>query len=77
MLFQVANKKTISFLLKIFDTSIEGVQHFNLLGLTIHENLSWNNQNIEIISIKFCKIMGILNKLTILTQPYNFFYIIH
>ena len=62
ILFQVANKKTISFSLKIDDIGIERVQHFNVLGLTIHENLSWNN-HIEKISIKFGKIMGILNKL--------------
>ena len=61
ILFQVANKKTISFSLKI-DNGIERVQHFNVLGLIIHENLSWNN-HIEKISIKFCKIMGILYKL--------------
>ena len=60
-MFQVANK-TISFLLKIDDIGIGRVQHLNLLGLAIHENLSWNN-HIEKISIKFCKIMGILNKL--------------
>ena len=62
ILFQVANKKTTSFSLKINDIGIERVLHFNVLGLTTHENLSWNN-HIEKISIKFCKIMGILNKL--------------
>ena len=60
ILFQVANKKTISFSLN--DIGIERVQHFNVLGLTIHENLSWNN-HIEKISIKLCKFVGILNKL--------------
>ena len=50
ILFQVTNKKTISFSLTIDDIGIERVQIFNLLGLTIHENLSWNN-HIETISI--------------------------
>ena len=43
ILFQVSNKKTKPFSLKTDDISIEGVQHFNLLDLTIHENLNWNN----------------------------------
>ena len=50
ILFQVTNKKTTSFSLTIDDIGIERVQIFNLLGLTIHENLSWNN-HIETISI--------------------------
>ena len=47
----MANKKTISFSLKIDDIGIERVQHFNVLDLTIYENLSWNN-HIEKIKIK-------------------------
>ena len=43
ILLQMANKKNKYFSLKIDDIGIERVQHFNVLGLTIHENLSWNN----------------------------------
>ena len=42
LVFQVANKKTTSFSLKIDDIGIERVQHFNLLGLTIHENYGYS-----------------------------------
>ena len=45
-----------SFSLKIYDIDNERVQHFNLLGLTIHENISWNN-HIKKISTKCCKIL--------------------
>ena len=40
ILFYVTNEKNKSVSLKIDDISIERVQHVNLLGLTIHGNLS-------------------------------------
>ena len=42
--------------------AIEKVYDFNLLGLTLNENINWKN-HIEKIAIKSFKIIRILNKL--------------
>ena len=49
-------------LLKIDETVIERVHNFNLLEVTLQENLSWD-VHIKYISIKCSKFIGILNKL--------------
>ena len=40
IIHKLRNKKCIPFLLKIDETRIERVQNFNLLGVTLQENLS-------------------------------------
>ena len=48
--------------LNIDGIAIEKEYDFNLLGLTLNENIKWENL-IEKIAIKSSKIIGILNKL--------------
>ena len=48
--------------LKIDETVIERVKNINLLGVTLQENLSWDD-HIKITSIKCSKLIGILIKL--------------
>ena len=62
IIHQLRNKKLIPFLLKIDETRIERVQNFNLLGVTLQDNLILDS-HIKIISIKRSKMIGILNKL--------------
>ena len=62
IIHKLGNKQVNNLLLKIDETVIERVQHFNLLGITLQENLSWD-VHIKNISIKCSKLIGILNKL--------------
>ena len=43
-------------------TPIENIKEFNFMGLTINENLKWNN-HLDNITIKCSRINGQLNKL--------------
>ena len=55
-------KKVDNLQLNIDGIAIEKVYDFNLLGLTLNENINWKN-HIKKIAIKSSKIIGILNKL--------------
>ena len=48
--------------LSINDNPIEQVTNFNFLGITIDQNITWNDY-ISKISIKVARVIGILNKL--------------
>ena len=48
--------------LSINDNPIERVTNFNFLGITIDQNITWND-HISKISIKVARVIGILNKL--------------
>ena len=48
--------------LSINDNPIEQVTNFNFFGITIDQNITWNN-HISKISIKVVRVIGILNKL--------------
>ena len=48
--------------LYIEDNKIESVTSFNFLGIIIQSNLNWKNY-INVISIKYSRIIGILSKL--------------
>ncbi len=62
MIYHMAKRKVNPLHLVIDDTVIERVSEFNFLGLTLDENLTWKS-NINKISKKISKSMGILNKL--------------
>ena len=62
IIYKLGNKQVNNLLLKIDETVIERVQHFNLLGVTLQENLSLD-VHIKNISIKCSKLIVILNKL--------------
>jgi len=48
--------------IQINNVTIDRVSHFNYLGITFDEHLSWEN-HINMISIKISKIIGIINRL--------------
>ena len=48
--------------LSINDNPIEQVTNFNFLGITIDQNITWND-HISKISIRVARVIGILNKL--------------
>ena len=55
--------------LQIANTPIEKVSAFDFLGLTVNENLNWNNHICK-ISTKLSKIIGILKRLhSVLPRP--------
>ena len=62
--------------LSINNTSIDRVYHFDFLGLTISETLSWK-QHVNKISIKITQVLGVMRRLkrlvnqSILTKIYN------
>ena len=58
----MTNNKVDNLQLNINGIAIEKVYDFNVLGLTLNENINWKN-HIEKIAIKSSKIIGILNKL--------------
>ena len=62
MIFKQVNKKTEPLSLKIENTNIERVTDFIFLGLTISDNLEWEN-HIQKIANKCSRTIGILNKL--------------
>ncbi len=62
MIFHTHRKKVKPLYLMIDETIIERVAEFNILGLTLDENLNWKS-HINKISNTISKSMGILNKL--------------
>ena len=64
MIFQRQHKKarTLSLDIKINDYSVEQVEEFDFLGLTINSNLNWTS-HINKISTKISRAIGIINKL--------------
>ena len=62
MIFHHANKRFIKPKLKIDNVSVSQVNSFNFLGLTLDENLLWN-EHITKISSKISRTIGIINKL--------------
>ena len=62
MIFHHPNKKFIEPNLSINETTIERVNTFNFLGLTLDENLNWK-AHINKISNKISRAIGIMNKL--------------
>ena len=64
MVFYTSNKNITPFIpsLKIGGKSIERVQDFNFLGLTINEKMSWKS-HVNKISNKVSKYVGVLNRL--------------
>ena len=62
MLFHTFQRNVVYPRLYIDNTQIEFVKHFNFLGVTLDENLSWR-EHINVISKKLLKIVGIMNRL--------------
>ncbi len=62
MIFHTAQRKLNTFHSKINNTIIERGTQFDLLGLTLNENLSWKD-HINKISNNISQSLGILNKL--------------
>ena len=70
MIFRFPQRKLkLQIDLQIANTPIEKVSAFDFLGLTVNENLNWNNHICK-ISTKLSKIIGILKRLhSILPRP--------
>ena len=51
-----------TFNIKLNNISIENVKSFNFLGITLNENLNWN-QHTSQISLKLSRNIGLLGKL--------------
>ena len=62
MIFKQVNTNTEPLSLKIENTNIERVTDFNCVGLTISDNLEWEN-HVQKIANKCSRTIGILNKL--------------
>ena len=62
MLFHMPQRKIAPPTLYIDGVLIDGVTHFNFLGIIIQNNLKWDT-HINAISLKICRTIGILNKL--------------
>ena len=62
LLHKMNNKVLNPLQLNMDGKPIENIKEFNFLGLTINENLKWNN-HIDNIAIKCSRINGLLNKL--------------
>ena len=62
MLFFKHPKIVPTFHLSINDNPIEQVTNFNFLGITIDQNITWND-HISKTSIKVARVKAILNKL--------------
>jgi hypothetical protein len=62
MIFHNINKTFTIPDLKIEDTSIEYVERFDFLGITLHKNLKWSHHT-DKIGHKISKVIGILNRL--------------
>ncbi len=62
MIFHTFRKKVNNVKIKMNNTTINRVNEFNFLGLTIDENLTWKN-HINKVAYKLSKRIGILNKL--------------
>ncbi len=62
MIFHTPQRKVNSLHITISNTTIDRVTQFDFLGLTINENLTWND-HINKLSNKISRSLGILNKL--------------
>jgi hypothetical protein len=62
MMFQSKRKQVRKPVIVMNGTTIDYVDSFNFLGLTLNHTLTWKN-HIEVISVKISKTIGILNKL--------------
>ena len=62
MIFHRQQKRVKELNIIINDTSIERVQSFNFLGITLSENMSWTNHVLS-IKKKISKVVGILYRL--------------
>jgi hypothetical protein len=62
MIFHNPRKKIKELKLHIENTSIDRIQDFNFLGLTVNESLDWKS-HIDKISNKISRSIGILNRL--------------
>ena len=66
MLSRTSRKKVQTLLLLQMDnTIIDKVLDFNFLGMHFNEQLNWKSQ-IDKLSVKCCRILGILNRLKII-----------
>ena len=62
MLFKTSKKKVQTLLLQMDNKIIDKVLDFNFLGIHFNEQLNWKS-NIDKLSVKCCRILGILNRL--------------
>ena len=62
MIFHMHKKDIPSFSLKLGNTNIEKVYHFNYLGLTVDTNLNWKKHT-EKVANRCSKKIGVLNRL--------------
>ena len=66
MLFRTSRKKVQTLLLLQLDNKIiDKVLDFNFLGIHFNEQLNWKS-HIDKLSVKCCRILGILNRLKII-----------
>ena len=63
MLFHMPQKQILNLQLKIAGSDVEFIDNFNFLGITINKHLSWTKHNMDILSAKIAKTVGILNTL--------------
>ena len=62
MLFKTSKKKVQTLLLQMDNKIIDQVIDFNFLGIHFNEQLNWKS-HIDKLSVKCCRILGILNRL--------------
>ena len=62
IIYRTPNKHVIPPRIKLGNTEIEQVSHFNFLGITLDEHLSWKHHTNKVFS-KVSKITGIINHL--------------
>ena len=62
MLFKTSKKKVQTLLLQMDYKIIDKVLDFNFLGIHFNEQLNWKS-HIDKLSVKCCRILGILNRL--------------
>ena len=62
MIFKTPQKKIGAIKLKINDNFIEQVKYFNFLGITIDENLNWN-EHVNKIALKINKANAVLSRM--------------
>ena len=72
MLFKTSKKKVQTLLLQMDNKIIDKVLDFNFLGIHFNEQLNWKS-HIDKLSVKCCRILGILNRLK-RTLPSFFFF---
>ena len=82
MIFHMPQKKVQLPLLRIAESNIEYVDHFNFLGITINKHLNWAS-HIDALASKISKTTGVLNSLkhilsnNILRTIYNSLIVCH